>query len=168
MLRRAREVGPALLVPLAWLVVVGSVVGVVDDHALFVAHVVMAAFLAAFVVTGRADMREGTLRVWWLVVAVGFVVTVVGALGFRFEPAGAFHAPALFGWMLLPAAGFLDTGRRADEGAWLYLGGAAACVLGAGLFAVGVVAAPAPARVAGLSAVGVGQTAGILDAVLRY
>ena len=80
MLRRAREFGPALLVPLAWTVVIAAHSGLVADSTLFVAHVVMSVLLAVFAATGRAEMRTGALRVWWAVVAVGFLVTALGTL----------------------------------------------------------------------------------------
>ena len=168
MFRSAREVGPAFLVPAAWSVVAAAHLGVVAERTLFVAHVVMAVLLAAFAVTAYADMREGTLRVWWAVIAVGFLPAVAGAVGFRLVSA-PLHAVALYGWMLLPAAGLVDTGRRVAEASVVYLGGAALCGVGAAVYA----AAPAlpvgttAGHVAGIAAVGLGQTAGILDAAFR-
>ncbi|PSQ40365.1 hypothetical protein BRD07_07370 [Halobacteriales archaeon QS_9_68_42] len=114
MFRSAREVGPVFLIPAAWSVAAATHLGIVAERTLFIAHVVMSVLLAAFAVTAYADMREGTLRVWWAVIAVGFVPAAVYAA-----------APAL------PV--------EATVG-----------------------------RVAGIAAVGLGQTAGILDAALRY
>lgn len=165
MLRTAREYGPALLVPAAWGFVTAAHVDAVADSTLFVAHVVMTVLLAVFAITGRADMREGTLRVWWSIVAVGFVVTLLGTLGFRLDAGGAaLQATALFGWMLLPAVGFVDTGRRGADRAWLYYGAALGSVLGALLYAVGLAVAVPALLVAGLALVGIGQTAGIVAA----
>ena len=153
--RSAREVGPVFLIPAAWSVVAATHLGIVTERTLFIAHVVMSVLLAAFAVTAYADMREGTLRVWWAVIAVGF----------RLDST-PLHAAALYGWMLLPAAGFVDTGRRVTEAGVVYLGGAALCVVGAAVYAA-VPALPV-GRVVGIAAVGLGQTAGILDAALRY
>ncbi|MDG5819640.1 hypothetical protein [Natronococcus sp. A-GB7] len=158
-----------MLVPLAWTFVVAAHLGVVAVRTLFIAHVVMSTLLALFAVTGRSDMRHGTLLVWWRLIVVGLLVTLCGTAGFLLEPvADPLQAIALFGWMALPAVGFIDTGRRVPNGAWIYLGGAAACGLGAVAYAIGVTAATDPIAVAGLVAVGLGQTAGILDAAIRY
>jgi hypothetical protein len=167
--RSAREVGPVFLIPAAWTVVAATHLDVVATRTLFIAHVVMSVLLAAFAVTAYADMREGTLRVWWAVIAVGFLPAVAGAVGFRLDSA-PLHAAALYGWMLLPAAGLVDTGRRVTEASVVYLGGAALCVVGAAVYAA-VPALPVEVtvgRVVGIAAVGLGQTAGILDAALRY
>jgi hypothetical protein len=167
--RRAREVGPVFLIPAAWTVVAAAHAGVVTDHTLLVAHVVMSVLLAGFAVTAYPDMREGTLRVWWTVIAVGFLAAAAGAAGFRLD-SPALQAVALYGWMLLPAVGLLDTGRRVEAARVVYLGGAALCVVGAAVYALAP-ALPVPSSTAVLvavAAVGVGQTAGILDAALRY
>ncbi|MFC7058124.1 hypothetical protein [Halovenus salina] len=167
MLRRPRELGPPMLVPLAWTFAAAANAGAVSDHTLFIAHVVMAVMLAVFAVTGRRDMREGTLRVWWSLIVVGFFVTAAGAVGFQVETASdLLLGVALYGWMLLPAVGFLDTGRRATDGG-VYLAGAAGCLLGAGITAVGTFAGVDLAAVAGPAVVGVAQTAGIVDAAAR-
>ncbi|MFO7925925.1 hypothetical protein [Natronomonas sp.] len=169
MFRRLRELGPSLLVPLAWTFVTAAHLGIVVPRTLFIAHVVMAVLLAGFAVTGRADMREGVLRVWWRIIAVGVVVTLAGVLSFRVDVGVVLLSGiALGGWMLLPAVGFAYTGRRVAEGAWIYFGGAAACLAGASLYAAGLFGAVLPLWLGGLVCVGIGQTAGILDATLRY
>ena len=169
MFRRARELGPALLVPLAWAFVTAAHLEVVSEHAVFVAHVVMVLLLSGFAITGYGEMREGTLRVWWTIIALGTVVTLCGVVGLWLEPTDdRLLAVSLFGWMVLPAVGFLDTGRRVEAGRWIYAGGVGACLLVVGLSALGVVGVPGGSVVAGLVVVGVGQTAGILDAALRY
>jgi hypothetical protein len=168
--RSIRANGPALLVPAAWLVVAATTLGVASTHALFVAHVVMSALLVAFVVASRRDMATGVLRAWKLVILAGTPVTLAGVAGFLALggpalPPNALLAVSLFGWALLPAAGFVYTGRRVEAGARIYDAGAACCVLGA----VAIAAAPAAAwTAAGIAVVGAGQTAGILDATLRY
>jgi hypothetical protein len=168
-LRRARELGPPVLVPLAWTFVTAAHLDLVAVRTLFIAHLVMSALLAVFAVTGRRDMQSGTLQVWWLLIVVGLFVTLCGAAGFLLEPAAdSLLAIALFGWMVLPAVGFVDTGRRVSDGTWIYLVGAAACGFGLLAYAGGLVADVGSVSIAGLVAVGVGQTAGIFDAAIRY
>ncbi|EMA47165.1 hypothetical protein [Halobiforma nitratireducens] len=169
MFRRAREFGPAVLVPFAWTFVLVAHLEVVSEYTVFVAHVVMGVLLAGFALTGYGDMQEGALRVWWTIIVVGTVVTACGAIGLRLEPSNAsLLAVALFGWMVLPAVGFVDTGRRVHAGRWIYALGTAGCLVGAALYAGGLLGALEELRFAGLVLVGVGQTAGILDAAIRY
>lgn len=169
MFRRARELGPPVLVPLAWLFVTAAHLGAVTERTLFIAHVVMAVLLVGFAATGYPDMRDGVLRTWWRIIAVGAVVTLCGVVGLRLEPTNqALTAVALYGWMLLPAVGFVDTGRRVSEGTWIYAAGAAGCLLGAALYAVTAVWNFQATAVGGLVLVGLGQTAGIFDAAVRY
>lgn len=162
MLRRFRETAPAALVPLAWTVVAAAHLDAVTAHAIFVAHVVMSLLLATFAVTGWRDMADGVLRTWRTVIAVGFGATVLGVAGFVVD-AAPLLAVSLYAWMALPALGLLYTGRAVGGRAPAYLVGGAVAALG------GVVYAAAPSlAVPGLALVGVGQTAGILDAVVRY
>jgi len=169
--RSLRENGPALLVPAAWTVAAATVLGVVSTRALFVAHVVMSALLVAFVVASWRDMATGVLRAWKLVIVAGTPATLAGGAGFLLRggdaglPADALLAVSLFGWALLPAAGFAYTAPRVEAGARIYAVGVACCVAGA----VAVAVAPSATWTAvGLAVVGLGQTAGILDATLRY
>ena len=169
MFRNARETGPVVLVPLAWAFVTAAHLGIVETYTLFVAHVVMSVLLAAFAATSWREMSEGVLWAWRTVIAVGFLVTVAGTVGFRIDSgATALFSVALYGWIGLPAAGFVYTGRRVQEGAWIYFGGAALCVLGAVGYALGGATGTDPALAVSLALVGVGQTAGIADAVYRY
>ncbi|MCU4753147.1 hypothetical protein OB919_14365 [Halobacteria archaeon AArc-curdl1] len=169
MFRRARELGPPLLVPLAWTFIMAAHLEIVTEHTLFVAHVVMAVLLIGFAVTGYADMREGVLQTWWRLIAVGSVVTLCGVVGLWLEPNNStLMAVALFGWMVLPAVGFVDTGRRVSDGSWIYAAGAAGCLLGGVLYAIGHLWGHQTAAVGGLALVGLGQTAGIFDAAIRY
>jgi len=168
MFRRARELGPPLLVPLAWTFVAAAQVDVVADRTIFIALLVMSVLLAGFAATGRADMRAGTLLVWWRIIAVGTFVTLCGVVGFLLDPQNELLlAIALVGWMLLPAVGFVDTGRRVTAGAWIYAAGTVACAVGAVLYGWGLAVASDPGMLAGLALVGTGQTAGLLDAALR-
>lgn len=173
--RTLRENGPALLVPAAWVVVAGAVLGAVSTRALLIAHVVMSVLLAAFVAASWRDMATGVLRAWKLVIVAGTPVTVAGVAGFLALggtvaapiSAGALLAVAFYGWMLLPAPAFVYTGLRDDvasRSAVHYV--AAACsVAGAVVVAL---AGTATTVVAGVALVGVGQTAGILAATALY
>jgi hypothetical protein len=162
--RRLRETAPAALVPFAWVVAAGAHLGAVSRHALFVAHVVMAVLLATFAVTGWTDMDRGVLRVWRAVVLVGFGATTLGVVGFL-RATTPLLAVALHAWMWLPALGLVYTGRAVDGPAPAYVGGGVVCAVGALGYAL---LAPTPARIAGLVLVAAGQTAGIVDAVVRY
>lgn len=162
--RPLRENGPALLVPAAWTVAAGATLGAVSTHALFIAHVVMSVLLVGFVAASRREMATGVLRAWRAVIVAGVPVTLAGVAGFALG-ADALLAVALYGWALLPAAGFLHTARRVPAGAWVYAVGIACCLIGV----VGLLlASTAEATAAALAVVGVGQTGGILDATLRY
>ena len=173
-----RENGPALLVPAAWGVAAGAVLGVVSAHALFVAHVVMSALLVAFVAASWRDMATGVLRAWKLVILAGAPVTIAGVVGFLARdgtvpafaaavPADALLAVAFYGWMLLPAPAFVYTGRRdpAVRRSAVQYAAAACSVAGA---AVAALSASTTGVVAGIALVGLGQTAGILAATALY
>jgi hypothetical protein len=161
MLRRLRETGPAVLVPLAWTFVTAAHLGFVARRTLLVAHAVMATLLLAFAVLSWPDMRAGALLAWRRVVVVGTGLTVAGAVGLvRSDPRLLWVA--VVGWMLLPAAGLIDTARRGARPAPVYYAGGASAALGAAVY----VGAPGPTTtLAGLALVGVGQTAGIVAAV---
>lgn len=166
---RAREFGPLVLIPLAWTFVTAAHFEIVSVQTLFIAHVVMIVLLIGFVVTGYADMRVGVLRTWWQIITVGTIVTLCGLVGLRLDLANQMLAAvALFGWILLPAIGFVETGRQVSDGTWIYLAGAAGCLLGAVLYATGQLWATKTLVVGGLTVVGLSQTAGIFDAVFRY
>ncbi|GAA0727188.1 hypothetical protein J2744_002427 [Halorubrum trapanicum] len=173
-----RENGPALLVPAAWGVAAGAVLGVVSAHALFVAHVVMSLLLVAFVVASWRDMATGVLRAWKLVILAGTPVTLAGVAGLLARdgtvpalaaavPADALLAVAFYGWMLLPAPAFVYTGLRDPEvpRSTVHHAAAACSVAGA---VVAALAASATGVVTGVALVGIGQTAGILAATALY
>ncbi|SDZ92162.1 hypothetical protein SAMN04488065_1232 [Haloplanus vescus] len=165
MLYRLRATGPVVLVPLAWGVVAAAHRSLVTERTLLVAHLVMFALLVAFAALSRADMTAGALRVWWLLIVAGLVPTAAGAVGLLtdFRP---LLWVALLGWAALPAIGLWDTGQRGASPAVGYLASGALSALGAVACALGVVLGT-PAILAGLVAVGVGQTAGIAAAVLH-
>jgi len=173
-----RENGPALLVPAAWGVAAGVVLGVVSPHALFVAHVVMSVLLVAFVAASWRDMVTGVLRAWKLVILAGTPVTLAGVAGFLARdgtvpalaaalPADAALAVAFYGWMLLPAPAFVYTGLRdsAVPRSTAHHVAAACSLAGVGVAAL---APAATGTVAGIALVAVGQTAGILAATVLY
>jgi hypothetical protein len=160
MLRRLRETGPVVLVPLAWTFVTAAHLTLVARRTVLAAHVVMAALLLAFAALSWADMRSGALLVWWRIIAVGFALTVAGAAGLVRSDARLLRV-AVVGWMLLPAAGLVETGRRGAHPVRVYYAGGALSALGA----AGYVLVGSPATLVGLVLVGVGQTAGIVAAV---
>lgn len=171
MTRTLRENGPALLVPAAWIVAAATVAGAISTHALFVAHVIMAVLLVTFVVASWGEMKRGVLRAWKLVILGGTPVTIAGVAGFLAlddtigVPAEPLLAVALYGWIALPAAGFLYTARHDEVAPRLYDAAAVCCLVG--LVVVSLAATPS-GTVAGLAVVGIGQTAGILAATLLY
>ena len=175
MFRTLRENGPALLVPAAWTVAAGAVLGAVSTRALLIAHVVMSVLLAVFVVASWRDMATGVLRAWKLVILAGTPVTVAGVAGFLAlgataavpVSAEALLAVAFYGWMLLPAPAFVYTGLRDDAVPRSTVHHAAAVCSVAGAVVVAL-AGTATTVVAGVALVGVGQTAGILAATALY
>ena len=163
MLRRLRENGPVVLVPLAWSFVTAAHLGAVARPTLLIAHLVMATLLLAFAALSWTDMREGALLVWRRVIVVGFVFTVAGAAGLVLSDRRLLWV-AVVGWMLLPAAGLWDTGRRGARPARAYLAGGACSALGTLVYVLGPNGSAA--TLAGLALVGIGQTAGIVAAVV--
>ena len=169
MFRRLREIGPALLIPAAWGTTTAAHLDIVTRRPVFVMHGVMCVLLVAFVGASWREMETGVLRTWRRVILAGTPVAFAGLAGFV-VPAGsrALFAVSISGWVLIPAAGFVSTARQVPAGASIYRGGATLCVLGAVLYASGTVFGYGALSIAGLGSVAVGQTAGILDAVLRY
>jgi len=163
-LRRLRANGPVVLVPLAWAFVTVAHVGLVARRTLLIAHVVMATLLLAFAALSWADMRSGALLVWRRLIVAGFGLTVAGAVGLVLSVESLLWI-AVVGWMLLPAAGLWDTGRRGAPSARAYLAGGALSGLGAVAYVLGAVAGEA-ATLTGLLLVGGGQTLGIAAAVV--
>ncbi len=157
MYRRALEVGPAALVPLAWAFTIGLHRGLFGSQSLRIAHGVMVVLLVAFAVLGRREMTGGVLAVWLWIILLGIPITAAGLIGAVYAP--PLLALSLYGWMVLPALGLIYTGLQPDASIVLYGGGGALSLLGAGIYAAGV----GPAAL-GLATVGVGQTVGIVRA----
>jgi hypothetical protein len=171
MLRRLRENGPVVLVPLAWTFATAAHLGVLAPRTVLVAHVVMTGLLAAFAVLSWREMSAGVLRIWRIVVAVGFVVTLVGTAALAWSLDAALLAGVVVAWMLLPAAALWLTGDRVDPTAAprVYTAGALLSVLGAVGYVSWFLAGGSTTLLVGaLSLVNVGQTAGIVNAVYQY
>ena len=169
MLSRIRDNGPILLIPAAWTTVGAAHVNLVSEQSIFIAHLVMATFIAFFAVTGWQLMNEGALRVWRAVLVAGLGLTLAGIAGFLVSTGETvLLAVSLGGWMLLPAAGLAYTGREIPAARTVYVGSAILCLLGAAIYglAVGVLETTIGA-LAGIALVAVGQTAGIVDASRR-
>ena len=168
MLMDLRDLAPAGLVPAAWAATALAHADLLDADGMLVAHLVMAVFIAFFTVTGWNAMATGALRAWRTVLLVGFALTLAGIAGFlgpAFE--SALLATSLLGWMLLPAAGLAYTGGELREARLVYYAGAGLSVFGAALYVVALAVDAGTLVYVALGCVGVGQTAGIVDASLR-
>jgi len=170
MLRRLRENGPVVLVPLAWTFATAAHLDLLALRTVLIAHLVMATIIAAFTVLSWREMTDGVLLAWRRVLVVGFVVTLAGIGGLLSDPpVRPLLTATVVGWMLVPAAGLAATGQRVDRHPQVYTAGAALSVVGAAVYAGGVVATGTTALVvAGLTLTNVGQTAGIAAAVYDY
>lgn len=166
---KLREYGPVVLVPAAWTAAGAATFGVMPADGILIAHVVMAVFIAFFLVTGWAEMADGALAAWRAVLALGLVVTLAGLAGFFLPSAERILWSVSFvGWMILPAGALAYTGRELPDGEVVYYGGAALSLVGAAVFVATLGPLDQQFIVVGLSLVGAGQTAGIVDAaVLR-
>ncbi|SFR38353.1 hypothetical protein SAMN04487947_0713 [Halogeometricum rufum] len=164
MLRSVRETAPAGLVPLAWAFAAAAHTGLLAARAVLIGHVVMATLLFAFAALSWSEMREHpVLRAWLAVIVLGFVVTLVGAYSLVVE-SGTLAAVTVFGWMALPTLAFLYTGYVLpdEERSWAYMAGAGL----SGVAAIGFAAGASP--LVTLALAGVGQTLGIVVAVVTY
>lgn len=170
MLRRLRENGPALLVPLAWTFVTAVHLELASEHALFVSHLVMATIIAGFTILSWSEMAEGVALLWRRVLVVGFVITVLGVVGFFVDAlSGPLFATSVVGWMVVPAVALLGTGRHVDRAPAVYLAGGGLSLVGALAYLVGIsVFAGEDAAILGLTLVTIGQTVGILNAVYQH
>ena len=169
---RLTDVGPAGLVPAAWLVTIAAHRSLVTERTLLIALGVMDVFLLAFILAARGEMTGPVLAVWRRVLVAGFAVTVAGTAGLALDPnQPLLTAVGLYGWMGLPAVAYVQTGRAHGAGRYrqVYLASGALSLLGGAIYALGQIAGIAPEAtvVAGLALVGVGQTAGIVTAALQ-
>ncbi len=163
--RRLLDIGPAGLVPLAWVFTLLAHRGLVGLRSLQIAHAVMLALLIAFVIAGWRAMATGALAVWRGIIVIGIPVTAAGLFGFIGD-VPILHAISLYGWMILPALGLIYTGRQQPLSTAVYVGGGSLSLFGAGVYAV--LGAGGPWTLAGIGLVGLGQTLGIVDAAFRH
>jgi len=171
MLRRLRENGPVLLVPLAWTFATAAHLELLSVRAVLIGHLVMDAVLVAFTALSWSDMRSGVLLAWKAVLLVGLGLTLLGTATLYASPESTpLLRVAVLGWMIVPAAGLAYTGRRvaADAAPRAYTVGAGLSVVGAAAYLAAPALATKALAVAGLAAVGLGQTAGIVNAVYQY
>ena len=169
--RSLTDVGPGLLVPAAWTVTLLAHLGTVSRRTLLIALVVMDVLLVAFAVASRDEMTGPVLGVWQRVLLVGLVATVAGTVDLAFRLTGDLLAlGTLLVWMVVPGVAYLLTGRAVDAPTYrrVYLVGGVLSLVGATVYALEPAGfAGEPAVVAGLALVGLGQTAGILVAVVQ-
>lgn len=165
---RLTAVGPAGLVPAAWAVTAAAHTGAVRTRTLFVALLVMSVLLAAFFLAARAEMSGPVLGVWRRVLLAGLFVTLAGTADLAQVPTvNPLAGLTVYAWMVFPGVAYLRTGRAMPELGWVYLLGGALSFLGAGVYAFGAPVSGGPVVLAGIALVGVGQTAGIVTAVLQ-
>lgn len=169
---RLTDVGPAGLVPAAWLVTAGAHRSLVSERTLLIALGVMDVLLLAFIVASRGEMTGPVLPIWRRVLVGGFAVTVAGTAGLALDPSQALLTGiGLYGWMLLPGVAYVQTGLAHAPGRYrrVYLAAATLSLSGSLVYAVGHLGdiAPGTATVAGLAVVGAGQTAGIVAAAVQ-
>ncbi|MFC7071908.1 hypothetical protein ACFQJ7_10710 [Halovenus rubra] len=163
MFRTVRDGAPSVLVPAAWFVAASAQHGPVGTTAMFIAHLVMVGFIAMFTVTGWSAMETGALRGWRLVLVGGFGVTVAGIGGFLLE-SEPLLAISLVGWMVLPAAGLIDTGRRFTEAQSIYYASGTLSVVGTFVYLAAATGPIGVLSLGGFVLVATGQTAGIVHA----
>lgn len=169
MLRRLRENGPVVLVPLAWTFATAAHLDLLALRTVLIAHLVMDAIIAAFTVLSWREMTDGVLLAWKRVLLVGLVVTLAGTAGLLADPPlDALLSATVVGWMLVPAAGLVYTGQRIDRHPRVYTVGGALSVVGAAVYTGGVLAPLSALLLVGLTLANVGQTAGIVAAVYDY
>jgi len=166
-LQTLRESGPGLLVPTAWLVVAAAHRGMVSTRSIFIAHLVMVAFIMFFLVTGWDEMNDRALQGWRVVMVVGVGVTLSGIAGFLIAPAATpLWAISLIGWMVIPAFGLFYTGIVLPEAAIIYVASGTLSIVGPIVFFLSVLSGIDLLAVGGIAVTGIGQTLGIVDAVL--
>jgi hypothetical protein len=165
---RVTDLAPAGMVPAAWLVTLGAHAGAVSSRTVLVSLVVMDGLLVAFFLASLGEMT-GVLRVWQYVIVTGLAATLVGTADMALVLGSDPLLPVtLYAWMVLPGLAYVPTGTAHHDRTLrnVYLAGAALSLFGAGLYALGHVGGVSRAvtTVAGLGAVGVGQTAGVVVA----
>jgi len=170
MLRGVRETAPVVLVPLAWTFAAVAHLEFVTTDTALVAHVVMDVLLVAFAALSWQDMQaHPVLRAWLAVIVVGAGVTFVGTYALATDAGKTLLRGTVFGWLLVPAVALVYTGSMLprEERARVYTAGGVVSAVGAVAFLYGSLAGYA-LTLPGIALGGVGQTAGIVAAVLEY
>lgn len=168
-LDRALSYLPVLLVPLAW--TFAALVGfssVVSGTALRIGLGVMCVLFAVF--AAHPGMRGPALGAWRVVIAVGLVATLAALANLVLGVASGLPTGrlAVVVWLGAPAYGLVRTGRALSLADRRYDLFAAASLVGAALAAAAALpSVPAVATLAGVVVGGAGQTASIVDAVVR-
>lgn len=170
MFRRLRENGPVVLVPLAWTFATAAHLGLLTLRTVLIAHLVMDAILVAFTAASWSEMTDGVLWVWRTVLLIGLGLTLAGTAGLlATPPVEPLLSLTVVGWMVVPAAGLAYTGQNVAAAPRVYTVGAALSAAGAVVYLAGVSTDPSGGVVvAGLGLAGLGQTAGISNAVAQY
>jgi len=169
MLRRLRENGPVVLVPLAWTFATAAHLDLLALRTVLIAHLVMDVIIAVFTVLSWREMTDGVLLVWRRVLLAGLGITLVGTAGLLADPPlEPLLTATVVGWMLVPAAGLVATGRLVDRRPRAYTVGGTLSAVGALAYVGGVFGALSVLVIAGLTLTNVGQTAGIVAAVYDY
>jgi len=172
MLRRLRETGPVVLVPLAWAFTAAAHLGLPEFRTVLIAHVVMDVLLFAFAALSWSDMTDHpVLRAWLGVVVTGLGVTLVGTYALATGGEPTLVRVTVLGWMAVPTVALVYTGVELPDDEWplVYATGGALSAAGAVVFLAGTLAlASSDVVLAAIALAGVGQTAGIVAAVLRY
>lgn len=167
MLRRLRETGPVGLVPLAWTFAIAAHNEVLGLQPVRIGHIVMSVLLLLFAILSWRDMTDGALLTWRRVIVVGFLITATGTAALFVEPpVEPVLAGVVCGWLVLPGLGLLDTGRRVAVYPRVYFAGGTLSLLGALVYAGGVVVGEPAVVTTGLGVGGMGQTAGIVAAAV--
>lgn len=161
------ETAPAGLIPAAWIVAILAEFGYFSIRTLLIAHIIMCIFLSIFAITGWSQMDYGVLRIWRVVIAVGFIVTLISTLGLLWDEHAGMLATGLYGWMLLPGVALIYTGVEIDSRQELYLAGGLLSFLGAIVAGAVPSVAGIPPLVFGAILAGIGQTVAIADAATR-
>jgi len=170
MLRRVRETAPVALVPLAWTFAALAHLELLARHTVLVAHVVMDVLLVAFAALSWQDMQtHPVLRAWLAVIVAGAGITLLGTYALATDAGETLLRGTVFGWLLAPAIALVYTGRElpSADAAWVYTVGGALSTIGAVAFLYGSLAGVALALPA-IALAAVGQTAGIVNAVVQY
>lgn len=116
MYEKIRDLAPTILIPSAWILTYGATQGYFTDSSVGIAHIIMLSFIAFFVLTGYNRMMSGALLGWLCVLISGFIITLVGTIGFFIDMYGNLpFVTSIFGWMILPSMGLLYTSVKSKD-----------------------------------------------------